>query len=112
MGMLRKINKGLIKLAIGIIPLKIFNQLKSIKHKKQHEKFLKKMINQIIKHHINSSDREVIEVLDFFKTNPITVFSYNFIKKYKKEDIEIIQDHELGLKYVIHQGKNYFLNAR
>ena len=56
----------------------------------------------------NEISEEQAQVLHFLKRNPINVFPYNFIKKYKAKDIEIKRDKSNNLLYTLVQGKRLY----
>jgi hypothetical protein len=58
---------------------------------------------------INSEEQEAIEYL---KENTLTVFPYNFIEKYRPEQVKVYHDDEKGLKYVIHDEKRLYFKRR
>ena len=51
---------------------------------------------------------EELEVLDYLKKNPVTVFPYVFTSRYKEEEISVQLDPETGLHYAIYKGKRLF----
>jgi hypothetical protein len=48
------------------------------------------------------------EVVDYIKSNPVTIFPYDFQQRYKKESIVVFEDEENRLKYVLHDGKRLY----
>lgn len=68
----------------------------------------KKLKNQIINFHKDSKDEEIIQIIDFLKNNKLEVFPYSFTKKYNKENIEVFENEENKLKYVLHLGKKLY----
>ena len=59
--------------------------------------FLRK---EIIKSLKKSEDKEIIEVINFLKKNELRIFPYNFIFKYKEQEIEVHFDEYINLKFV------------
>ncbi|WP_395059658.1 hypothetical protein [Flavobacterium sp.] len=55
-----------------------------------------------------NNDIETNQVISFLKENPISVFPYEFSKKYKKGDINVYLDQSIGLKYVVHENKRLY----
>jgi hypothetical protein len=55
---------------------------------------------------------ETQEVLNYLKTNPIAVFPYEFQDKYIAENIEVFDDLEKGLPYVLQDGKRLYFKKR
>src|SRR5215213_5118684 len=59
----------------------------------------------IPKENISSEEQEVI---NFLKKNKPAIFPYSFPKKYKQENIQVYKDEQLGLNYVIENGKRLY----
>jgi hypothetical protein len=55
---------------------------------------------------------EIQQVLNYLKTNPIAVFPYEFQDKYIAENIEVFDDLEKGLPYVLQDGKRLYFKKR
>jgi hypothetical protein len=55
---------------------------------------------------------EIISVLNYLGTNPIAVFPYDFQNQYITSDIEVFDDHERGLRYVLQEGKRLYFKKR
>jgi len=56
-----------------------------------------------------SGDSELNEALVFLRKNPLTVFPYEFSKKYNPQNIQVLRDDSTGLSYVMHGShKLYF----
>ena len=51
-------------------------------------------------------------VLEYLKSNPIAVFPYDFQKKYKAENIEVLDDAVKELRYVMLNGKRLYFKKR
>ncbi|MGE5420521.1 MAG: FkbM family methyltransferase [Chloroflexota bacterium] len=51
---------------------------------------------------------ELKEVISFLRKNPLQIFPYSFAAKHQKENIEVLTDPELKLKYVMHEGKRLY----
>lgn len=47
-------------------------------------------------------------VLKYLKNNPVTVFPYEFSRKYRSCEITVLCDEDINLKYVLHEGKKLF----
>lgn len=56
--------------------------------------------------------KELQEVLEYLKSNPIAVFPYEFQKKYDEETIEVLDDKVKGLRYVMLDGKKLYFKKR
>jgi len=59
---------------------------------------------------VPSEELEV--VLDYLKTNPIEVFPYHFQNQYIADKIEVLDDPEKGLRYVMLDGKKLYFKKR
>jgi hypothetical protein len=55
---------------------------------------------------------EIAEVLNYLSKNPIAVFPYDFQDEYIAEDIEVYEDKEKGLRYVLLDGKRLYFKKR
>lgn len=56
----------------------------------------------------NILDAEIKEVIDYLKSNPISIHPYDFSKDYMVEDIIVYNDNSNGLNYVVHKGKKMY----
>ncbi|MBK6282520.1 MAG: methyltransferase [Draconibacterium sp.] len=55
---------------------------------------------------------EITSVLNYLSKNPIVVFPYDFQDEYIAENIEVFDDMEKGLKYVLMDGKRLYFKKR
>lgn len=55
---------------------------------------------------------EINLVLDYLSRNPIAVFPYEFQDEYIADNIEVFDDREKGLKYVLMDGKRLYFKKR
>ncbi len=55
---------------------------------------------------------EITSVLNYLSKNPIVVFPYDFQDEYIAENIEVFDDKEKGLKYVLMDGKKLYFKKR
>jgi len=58
------------------------------------------------------ADEELTPVLDYLHTNPIAVFPYHFQNQYDADAIEVFDDAEKGLRYVMLDGKKLYFKKR
>ena len=76
------------------------------------DKFLSKLRKDILKYYKRKSkyykSPEIIDVINFLKYNPLHIYPYNFIKKYKSESVIVFEDNTSGFKYVYHDKKKLF----
>ena len=57
-------------------------------------------------------DAEKKEIIDYLQSNPATLLSYEFIKKYKNLDIKVFDDEEKKLKYVFLDNKRLYFTKK
>jgi len=57
------------------------------------------------KNHPEALSPEIKSVLTYLKTNTIAIFPYSFQHDYCQEDVEVYDDDETGLRYVLLDGK-------
>ncbi len=55
---------------------------------------------------------EITTVLNYLSKNPIAVFPYDFQDEYNAENIEVYDDKEKGLRYVLLEGKRLYFKKR
>jgi len=51
---------------------------------------------------------EIREVIAWLRKNPLAIFPYDFVTRYRKEDIEVLTDPDNSLKYVLYEGKRLY----
>jgi len=59
-----------------------------------------------------SPDQELAAVLDYLRINQIEVFPYDFQNQYLADAIEVFDDPEKGLRYVMLDGKKLYFKKR
>ena len=74
---------------------------------------LKKSLREkILKHFASLSENEVNdeqrEVLRYLENNPVKIFPYPFQDNYSPDKIEVIFDPEIGMRYVLQEGKRLY----
>jgi hypothetical protein len=57
-------------------------------------------------------DKEITRIADFLKTNPISIFPYEYIKKYKPGDTEVHKDNDNGLLYAVDTNGKIYLKRK
>lgn len=94
----------------NIIPDVLKAKLISKMDQANRAKFMKRLRQEIFDYYNQKKELTVEEreVVDYLKINPITVFPYDFQKKYHKESIIVETDLLNGLKYVLHEGKKLY----
>lgn len=84
--------------------LQLFPEMSSIIENKNY--FYKQ---RILKRYKNSTEPEILEILDYLENNNLDVFNYKFVKKYEKFDTEIYFDENCKMYFVYHNKmKLYF----
>lgn len=86
-----------------------FRIIAQIEQKKQ-QKFLTQLKSKIQRFYEakTSVTAEEAEVMRFLRSNPISVFPYDFQHKYDKSMIKVLHDDANGLNYVIHLDKRLY----
>ncbi len=77
----------------------------------------KNLRHLILKYYKNLPEEEktdeLKEVINFLKRNPVRIFPYKFINKYKSQNIDVLLDKELNIFYTIYEGKRmYYKNHK
>jgi hypothetical protein len=76
---------------------------------------IKKLPAVIVKYYESlpeAPSEEIRQALDYLRKNPLAIFPYDFQKKYKEDDIEVFDDREKGLRYVMLDGKRLYLKRK
>jgi hypothetical protein len=78
---------------------------------------LKKSLNKKIREHFlslpaNEVNDEQREVLRFLENNEIRIFPYPFHTDYSPGKIEVLYDSEMGMRYVLQDGKRLYFKKR
>lgn len=75
----------------------------------------KKLPVSILKYYASlpeAPSKEIESVLNYLRTNPIAVFPYDFQNQYVTENIEVFDDHDKRLRYVLLDGKRLYFKRR
>ena len=76
----------------------------------------KNLRKKILKHFESLPENEVNdeqkEVIGFLKNNPVKIFPYPFHFNYSPENIEVLYDQQLGMRYVLLEGKRLYFKKR
>ncbi len=92
-----------------LLPEPVLLYKEALQNKMQYGAFHKQVLAYLdglaAKNQLNAEQKEV---LDFLRNDSLQQFPYPFIKKYKRQDIQIHKDAELGLQYVILGGKRLY----
>lgn len=74
-------------------------------HEMRREKVKRKMLLDLAD---GQHSPEIRERMAWLRQNPLEVFPYDFIKKYRAEDIEVFYDAPRRLQYVLWNGKKLY----
>lgn len=77
--------------------------------KKNLKKKITKHFASLPENEINDEQRAVLKYLD---NNPVRIFPYTFQDNYSPEKINVIYDPELGMRYVLQEGKRLYFKKR
>ena len=75
----------------------------------------KKLPVSILKYYASlpeAPSKEIESVLNYLRTNPLSVFPYEFQNQYVAENIEVFDDHDKRLRYVLLDGKRLYFKRR
>ena len=101
--------KTIVRYLKRVVPKPVYTRLKNAIERRKNIAFLDKLKGDILKYYEHEQEnQEVKEVVNYLKTNPITVYPYDFTKKYNEELIEVFTDQEKQLRYVIHEEKRLY----
>ncbi len=101
--------KTIVRYLKRVVPKPVYTRLKNAIERRKNIAFLDKLKGDILKYYEHEREnQEVKEVVNYLKTNPITVYPYDFTKKYNEELIEVFTDQEKQLRYVIHEEKRLY----
>jgi hypothetical protein len=74
-----------------------------------HARLMKKKIISTLE---ANSDKEISQIAEYLKSNPITVFPYEYIKKYKHSETKVYRDNENGLLYASDTNGKIYLKRK
>jgi len=86
-------------------------RLRKYWYKYQQHK-LKIKIIKYLKIDSKNNDQEKKEIIDYLKKNSLSVFPYNFTKKYNPNDVTVYTDNVCGLKYIIQDNKKLYFKKK
>ncbi len=104
----KKAKNWLIYMIKAVVPNHFINKIKRKRQRNKFAQFKASLRNNILTYHEANNDKEIKEVVTYLQGNPVSVFPYNFAKKYKKEAIEVYFDQSNELRYVMHQNKRLY----
>lgn len=76
---------------------------------------LKSLPEEIIRYYGKRSDSitaEIKEVLEYLREHPLAIFPYRYQHRYQENDIEVFDDREKRLRYVIMDGKRLYFKRK
>ena len=67
---------------------------------------------KLITRYEKSTDIEIKEIVDYIEKNPLQIFNYNYLNKYKKYDLAIEYDEKNAMYYVVFSGKPMYFSRK
>ncbi|KAA6327718.1 hypothetical protein EZS27_023318 [termite gut metagenome] len=67
-----------------------------------------KVIKYLEKELKNNQSVEKLEIINFLKHNPLSVFPYKYTKEYNPKDIPVYMDSDCNMKYVLQDNKRLY----
>ena len=67
--------------------------------------FKRKLLAYLKKDLVRGNDNGKRKVYTFLKSNSLSIFPYEFVKKYKPVNIQVYTDSDCEMKYVLHENK-------
>ncbi|MDR0537167.1 MAG: hypothetical protein LBH04_03850 [Tannerellaceae bacterium] len=55
-----------------------------------------------------NASSEIIEIADYLKNHPFSIYPYEFTRKYNANDIEVFHDYSCQMSYVLHNRKKLY----
>lgn len=83
--------------------------LRTVILKKQLRKNILEHFASLPENEVNEDQREVLQ---FLETNKVSIFPYPFHSNYSPDRIEVMYDHEKGMRYVLQDGKRLYFKKR
>jgi hypothetical protein len=77
--------------------------------KKSLRKKILKHFSSLPENEVNNEHREVLRYLE---NNPVRIFPYPFQDDYSAGNIEVIYDPEIGMRYVMQEGRRLYFKKR
>jgi hypothetical protein len=92
-----------------LLPESVLLYKEALQNKVQYGAFHKRVLDYLQSCENNGTlTAEQKEAFDFLQNDSLQQFPYPFIKKYKRQDIKILKDADLGLHYVMLDGKRLY----
>lgn len=89
----------------------IYYNIKNEILRKKAQANIKNIINEFINYNSNTQDKEIQEIIGFYKNKHLSPFPYRFTTKYLYRKIEVFFDNKVELPYLFHnKNKLYFPN--
>ncbi len=104
----KKVENWIIYIIKAIVPDHFINKIRRNRQRNNFARFKASLRDNILTYYEANNDDEIKEVVNYLQNNSVSVFPYNFVKKYKKENIEVYFDQSKGLRYVVHQNKRLY----
>jgi hypothetical protein len=97
------------KILFSIYRVFVPKPIRTVIHKKTLREKILKYFSSLPENEINDEQREV---LAYLKDNQVRIFPYPFHEKYSPDRIEVIYDDEMGMRYVMLDGKRLYFKKR
>lgn len=88
----------------------LLSELKVEKEKIVNYYFFAKRL--LIEKYKNSEEKDIQDIISYLHTNDLSVFNYDYIKKYDNMKIAVLWDCEAELFYVNHCGKRMYFSKK
>jgi len=82
--------------------------IKKITPRRYNRYILKLKIIKYLSEYLKFDKLETDGIVNFLKHNTLSIFPYNFTKKYKPEDVMVYNDNTCGTKYIIQDDKRLY----
>ena len=89
-----------------------FSMARSVYYSRLFQTLRKRVIRRrllaYLKKEVLRDKNEWEEIYSFLRKNPLSVYSYDFIKKYQPDNIQVYTDNVCGMKYVMYENKRLY----
>lgn len=96
----------------SILPESLRRQLSLLFKNDDLSKLRRKILIHYRRLQADQISEEQAELISYLKGNPIYVFPYNFQEKYDYRNVTVFLDEDLGLRYVLMEGKRLYFKRK
>jgi hypothetical protein len=100
-----KILKHIFKI---ILPPVVINIIQKKRQTYNKYKFKCQILKTLLKDKKKYELSEIDKIVKYLKYNPLSIFPYNFIEKYKKNNINVFFDEKCSMHYVLQDNKKLY----